>query len=108
MAGELIGILGPRAKSEATAPGRPARVYWNNSRRSQALGGTAETTALVSLAYARVRPQAPELEGAVAWLLAHRSGTGWRPHKAKGPALAAFSAYYGKAEGAEPIVTGSP
>ena len=101
LAGELIGILGPRAKTEATAPGRPARIYWDSARSSQAVRGAAETTALVSLAYARVRPQAPELEGAVAWLTAHRAGTGWRPHKAKGPALAALASYYGHAQLAE-------
>ena len=28
-------------------------------------------------------------------------GNGWQPHKAKGPALAALAAYYGKAAGAE-------
>ena len=49
----------------------------------------------------RVRPQANELEGAVAWLTAHRTGTGWRPNKAKGPALAALAAYYAHAQLAE-------
>ena len=44
-------------------------------------------------------PQAPELDGAVAWLLAHRVGDGWQPHKAKGPALAALASYYGRAAG---------
>ena len=63
--------------------------------------GAIETTALVSLAFARVRPQAAELEGAVAYLSAHRVGTGWRPNKAKGPALAALAAYYGHAQLAE-------
>jgi prepilin-type processing-associated H-X9-DG protein len=101
LAGELISILGPRAKTEPTAPGRPSRVYWDNARHCQLVRGPAATTALVSLAYARVRPQAPELDGAVAWLLAHRAGTGWHPHSAKGPALAALSAYYGRAQGAE-------
>jgi tetratricopeptide (TPR) repeat protein len=101
LANELIGILAPRAKTEATAPGRPARVYWNNSRRSPAIRGAAETTALVSLAYSRVRPAAPELDGAVAWLVAHRTGVAWQPHKAKGPALAALSSYYGRARGAD-------
>ena len=47
LAGELIGILATRAKTEATAPGRPSRVYWSNSGRSQAIRGAAETTALV-------------------------------------------------------------
>ena len=48
-----------------------------------------------------MRPQAPELDGAVAWLLAHRAGTGWQPNKAKGPALAALASYYGRAAAAE-------
>jgi tetratricopeptide (TPR) repeat protein len=101
LAGELIAILGPRAKTEKTAPGRPSRVYWDNARHCQTIRGPAATTALVSLAYTLVRPQAPELDGAIAWLLAHRIGTGWQPHNAKGPALAALAAYYGRAQGAE-------
>ena len=76
-------------------------MYWDSARTSQAVRGAVETTALVSLAYARVRPQAAELDGAVDWLLAHRTGTGWRPHKAKGPALAALASYYGHAQLAE-------
>ena len=48
-----------------------------------------------------MRPRAPELDGAVAWLLAHRAGNGWQPHKAKGPALAALALYHGRAQGAE-------
>ncbi len=101
LANELIGILASRAKTEPTAPGRPGRVYWDSAQKSQSVRGAIETTALVSLAYARVRPQANELEGAVAYLNAHRFGTGWRPSKAKGPALAALAAYYGHAQLAE-------
>ena len=101
LANELIGILAPRAKTEATVPGRPSRVYWSNFGRSRAIRGATEATSLVTLAYARVRPQAPELDAAVAWLLAHRAGIGWQPHKAKGPALAALALYYGRARGAE-------
>ena len=101
LANELMGILAARAKVEGTAPGRPARVYWSNSGRSRAIHGADETTALVALAFSKVRPQAIELDGAIAWLLAHRAGTGWRPHKAKGPALAALASYYGRAQGAE-------
>ncbi len=101
LANELIGILASRAKTEPTAPGRPGRVYWDSAQKSQSVRGAIETTALVSLAFARVRPQAAELEGAVAYLNAHRTGTGWRPNKAKGPALAALAAYYGLAQRAE-------
>ncbi|HZW33519.1 MAG TPA: hypothetical protein VFF52_22560, partial [Isosphaeraceae bacterium] len=101
LAGEILGILGPRARTEATAPGRPPRDYWDRTGRSPVVRGAAETTALVALAYARVRPQAPELDRAVDWLAAHRLGNGWQPHKAKGPALAALASYYGRAQGAE-------
>jgi tetratricopeptide (TPR) repeat protein len=101
LAGELLGILGPRARTEATAPGKPPRNYWDRTGRSPVVRGAAETTALVALAYARVRPGAPELDRAVDWLLAHRVGDGWQPHKAKGAALAALSSYYSRAQGAE-------
>jgi alpha-2-macroglobulin len=101
LADELIGILAARAKTEATAPGRPARVYWSRFGRSQEIRSVSETTALVTLAYARVRPLAAELDGAVAWLSAHRADTGWQPHKAKGPAVAALASYFGRAQRAE-------
>ena len=101
LAGEVLGILTPRAKAEAVAPGRRARLYWEGSSQSAGARGTVETTALVSLAFARVRPQAPELDQAIDWLHAHRFGHGWNPHKAKGPALAALALYHGRAKGAE-------
>ncbi len=101
IAGELIGILGPRAKTEATAPGRPSRLYWDHAGRQPFARSAAEVTALVTLAYARVRPDAAELDRAIDWLTAHRVGEGWVPQKAKGPALAALASYYGRARGAE-------
>ncbi|HMF35108.1 MAG TPA: MG2 domain-containing protein, partial [Isosphaeraceae bacterium] len=101
LAGEILGILTPRAKAEPAAPGRPARLYWDGSSQSAGARGTVETTALVSLAFARVRPQAAELDRAIDWLHAHRFGHGWNPHRAKGPALAALALYHGRAKGAE-------
>jgi alpha-2-macroglobulin len=101
LGGEIMGILRPRAKTEKTAPGHPVRIYWNNSGRSRSVRGAVETTALVTLAFARIQPQAAEIEHAVDWLLAHRVGLGWQPTKAKGPALAALSAYYGPARAAD-------
>ncbi len=101
LAGEILGILVPRAKAEAVAPGRPARLYWEGSNQSAGARGTVETTALVSLAFARVRPQASELDRAIDWLHAHRFGHGWNPHRAKGPVLAALALYHGRAKGAE-------
>ena len=101
MAAEVIDLLGPRAKTEAAGPGRPTRLYWDRAGRLPFARSAAEITALVTLAYARVKPEAPPLDAAVEWLTAHRVGDGWLPHKAKGPALAALAAYYGRARGAE-------
>jgi TolA-binding protein len=101
LAREILTILARRAKTEATAPGHPPRVYWDNSGHSPAIRGTVDTTGLVTLAFARSLPQSPQLEGAIEWLLAHRAGYGWQPHKAKGPALAALSSFYGRASGSE-------
>ena len=101
LAGEVLDLLGPRAKTESAGAGRPVRKYWDGASQSPWNRGAAEITSLVALAYAQARPQAPELGGAVEWLLAHRGAIGWQPHKAKGPALAALSAFYGRARDAE-------
>ncbi len=100
LAGELLDILSTRARSEPVPPGARRQTYWqgNGQRWNR---GRAETTALVALAYARVRPQAPELAGAVEWLLAHRTGGGWQPPKARGPAVEALAKYFGQARSAE-------
>ncbi|HLH29004.1 MAG TPA: hypothetical protein VKW77_08800, partial [Acidimicrobiales bacterium] len=101
MAAEVLGLLGPRARTEATAPGRPPRLYWDRAGRQPFARSASEITALVTLAYARIKPDAPELDRAVDWLNAHRVGDGWQPQKARGPALAALASYYGRARGAE-------
>ncbi|HWE39007.1 MAG TPA: alpha-2-macroglobulin family protein, partial [Isosphaeraceae bacterium] len=101
LAGEILDILGPRAKTENAAPGDRPRKFWGGAGVSPWSRSTAETTALVALAYAKARPQAAELTAASEWLLAHRQEFGWQPYKAKGPALAALAAYYGKAQAAE-------
>src|SRR5262249_8113721 len=101
LAGEVLDVLGPRSKTDPAGPGRPPCRFWPGASSAPALRGPAEATALAALAYARVRPQAPELSEAIEWLLAHRGGKGWQRLKARGPALAALCAYYGKAAGAE-------
>ncbi|QEH33600.1 Outer membrane protein assembly factor BamD [Aquisphaera giovannonii] len=101
LGGELAAILVPRAKVEPTAPGRPSRLYWEGSGQSANARGSVETTALVSLALARVRPNGNELDRAAEWLHAHRFGYGWNPHRAKGAAVAALALYHGRSKGAE-------
>jgi len=101
LAGEVLDVLATRGKAESAPAGDRPRKSWGGSGPSPWNRSAAETTALVALAYAKARPQAPELAAAAEWLLAHRQGFGWQPHKAKGPALAALAAFYGKARGAE-------
>ncbi len=98
MADEVLGLLAARAKREAVGPGQKARVYWEGSNQGPWHRGAAETTALACLAFTAARPQAEEVDGAARWLLAHRSGNGWSPEKARGPAVAALAAYHGKAK----------
>ena len=94
LAGEVLDVLGPRAKTEPAGPGqRPRAATGRGTSQHPWHRAAAETTALAALAFARGRPQAPELAGAIDWLLAHRAGTGWQPPKAKGPALAALASY---------------
>jgi hypothetical protein len=101
LASEVVGVLIPRSKEEAVEPGLPVRRYWSGQGQTPWHQGPVETTALAALAVARSRPESPELKQAVEWLLAHRTGPGWLPRKAKGAALAALSAYYGQAAVAE-------
>src|SRR5262249_27583016 len=101
LAGEVLDVLGPRAKSESAGPGLPARRYWDGSSPHPWCRGPVEATGLAALAFAQGRPGDPLLRGATDWLLAHRVGTGWHPPQAKGPALAALAAFYGKGGAAE-------
>jgi tetratricopeptide (TPR) repeat protein len=101
LASEILAILKPKVKTDSVAPGRPDRLYWDGSARSALSRSAVETTALVCLAYARVRPQASELDQAIEWLDTHRSGHGWNPPKAKGAALAALTLYHSRAKAAE-------
>ncbi len=101
LADEVLGVLVPRARSEAVGPGITPRKYWEGTGGNPWHRGRVEPTALAALALSKVRPQAPELSAAIEWLTAHRTGTGWAPHKAKGPAVAALGAYYGRGERAD-------
>ena len=101
LAGEVLGVLAPRAKTEIPAPGVKGRIYWTGAGRHPGARGAVEATALASLAFAKGRPNDPLFEGSVEWLLAHRLGTGWVPHTAKGPALAAIAEFHSKAGGAD-------
>ena len=99
LAEEILNLLATRAKSESAGPGQPVRKFWQGA--NQHWHQAVETTALVVQAFGRARPGAPETAAGSEWLLAHRSCFGWEPHKAKGPAVAALVAFYGKAGAAD-------
>ena len=101
LSAEVLGVLGPKSKTEAPKPGEPVQRYWESDSRHPFFQGTSEVTALAAIAYTTALPDAPELEQSVAWLLAHRIGLGFRPHKAKGPALVALGRFYGAADAAD-------
>ena len=91
---------GPPAKTEPAAPGRTARC----TGKVEPVGRRARRRRDDRAGLPGLRPgPAPgsRARRAIDWLLAHRFGNGWKPHKAKGPALAALALYYGKAQGAE-------
>jgi alpha-2-macroglobulin len=101
LAGEVLDVLGPRAKTESAGVGKKPRKYWEGKEQGPFHRGAVETTALAALAFAKARPQSPDLDAACEWLLAHRLGNGWNPEKAKGAAVAALTSFYGKAGLAE-------
>ncbi len=68
----MLDVLAPRAKSEPAGVGKKPRKYWEGKDQGPYHRGPVETTALAALAFAKARPQAPELEAASEWLLAHR------------------------------------
>ena len=90
-------MLGPRAKTEEAGPNAPPRRYWEGPSPNPGLSGRSRRRPSRPWPMPDPAPTTPILAGATAWLLAHRIGTGWLPHKADGPALAALSAFYGSA-----------
>ena len=96
LAGEILDVLAPRAVNEPVGPGARPRKYWKATDQGPWHRTDVETTALASLAFSRARPTAPEVAASAEWLLGHRIGDGWRTPKARGPAVAALAAFFGK------------
>ena len=56
LAGEVLDVLAPRAKTESAGAGKKPRKYWEGADQGPYHRGAVETTALAALAFARVRP----------------------------------------------------
>ncbi len=96
IAQELLITLDARRK-EVQLNGR--RCFKLPSRDcSEWMRSELEITALALLAQLQVDPRATHVKPLVDYLAGRARADGWRPHKAKGPVLAALATYYGRAE----------
>jgi len=88
---ELAGILEGKAKAEPDQP-----VTWESGYKAAWLNDTPETTALVLLALAESKPDSARAEAAAQALLNAHGCFGFPTARARGPAVAALSAWFGK------------
>lgn len=86
---ELAGILEGKAKIE---PDRP--VVWESGYKTAWLNDTPETTALVLLALAELKPESQRAQAAAKALLEMHGCFGFASGRARGPAVAALSAWF--------------
>lgn len=87
---ELVGILEGKAKPEPDQP-----VVWESGYKTAWLNDTPETTALVLLALAESKPESQRAEAAAKSLLEMHGCFGFTSGRARGPAVAALSAWFG-------------
>ena len=94
IAAELAGLLEGKAK----APGTPEPVPfgWESGCKLPWMNDTDETTALVLLALAQTRPDSKFAGSAANSLLQAHGCFGFPTARARGPAVAALAAYFGK------------
>jgi uncharacterized protein YfaS (alpha-2-macroglobulin family)/tetratricopeptide (TPR) repeat protein len=97
---ELVGLLETKAvfaDSAGDITGQKEKpLYWSGKDNQLWERNTVETTALVLMAYEALKPAAPQVEQAVRYLIKLKGPYGYTPAKAKGVAVTALTAYYGK------------
>ncbi|MCY2993570.1 MAG: hypothetical protein NTY19_37680, partial [Planctomycetota bacterium] len=96
IAKEVLAVLESKAKPHA-ADGRQM-TRWDGSSAQPWLSDDLETTAVALLALARVTPESPKAAAAAQYLLNRYGCYGFHSAKAQGPAVAALSAWFGKAK----------
>ena len=87
---ELAGILEGKAKVEPEHP-----IIWESGYKAAWLNDTPETTALVLLALAETKPDSQRAEAAAKSLLEFHGCFGFPSGRARGPAVAALSTWFG-------------
>ncbi|MGM0486920.1 MAG: tetratricopeptide repeat protein [Planctomycetota bacterium] len=94
MAGELLDIL--EEKVDVTEQDDKQIAHWQGKSNHPWLRNDVGTTALATLAFIRLRPESPLVEQCINYLLQKRGVHGFG--KARGPAVSAIAAYYGKTQ----------
>ncbi len=96
LADEALTTLMGRSRTLPAQPGKPLRRHWPAGVESEEV-----TTSWATWALATIRPGDEALPECVAWLMSRRFGPGWIPYETKGAAVAALSAWYGRAQASE-------
>lgn len=96
IAGELLDALA--AKSREITRGNSRLCEIRNDGNSAWMQSELEVTALALLAQLQTNPNADRVPQMVAYLASTARADGWRPHKAKGPVIAALATYYARGE----------
>lgn len=91
IAAELAGILETKAKADPDQP-----VIWESGYKSAWLNDAPEATALVLLALAESKPDSPRAAAAADSLLRFHGCFGYQTGRARGAAVAALSAWFGR------------
>ena len=89
--GEILDVLQGKVMGRGDRP-----VIMFESGRARGVDDL-ETSALTLLALESIRPSSPLVQRIVEYLLSRRTYSGYSPHKARGPVVAALATYYGKA-----------
>ncbi len=95
MAEDILNLLDSRKLNSKEGS------LWPKNGNSSWTSNDVESTALVTLAYAQVRPQSPRVKEGVERLLALRSGWRFSPEHAKGIAVCALTSYFKDAQYAQ-------
>ena len=94
IAAELAGILEGKVK---IGPGpEPVPLCWESGCRLMWMNDTEETTSLALAALAQTKPDSKVADSAAQYLLKSHGCFGFPTARARGPAVAALAAYFGK------------
>ncbi len=96
IATELLDVLAKRLKEVRIAQRRGLLLPCEGC--SAWMSSELETTGLALLAQLQINPSADNVPALVAYLGSSARADGWRPHKARGPVIAALATYFARTQ----------